>query len=63
MVVVYYREKCTLESTGEKRISQVWSGAMGMGPQSTSVSLAIIAIYVIKGWYSLTNEAIVKIVG
>lgn len=39
------------------------NGRGGVGPQSTSVSLAIIAIYVIKGWYSLTNEAIVKTVG
>lgn len=66
MVVVYYREKCTSESTGEKHIRQglEWghrNGRREVDPQSTS--LAIIAIYVIKVCYSYTNEAIVKIMG
>lgn len=68
MVVVYYREKCTSESTGEKHIRQglEWghrNGRREVDPQSTSLSLAIIAIYVIKVCYSYTNEAIVKIMG
>lgn len=68
MVVVYYREKCTSKLTGEEHIrqGQEWGHGNGRGevdPQSTSLSLAIIAIYVIKVWYSYTNEAIVKIMG